>query len=174
MERSEKIILAVMVLLLAGVMAAVLLLRNQQPPAPEPEPAAQEFVAPAFETEAVSGTPTLDEEALFYRMLDISDEFRVGVCGRLSANAEGSVDVYYTSAETNAVWTRLQILTETGEQLGATGVLHPGEYVRALHLDTLPEENCSVVLRFLSYEPETYYSRGTATATVSLTVPEHP
>lgn len=51
--------------------------------------------------------------------------------------------------------------------LGQTGLLKPGEYVEYLALDTLPG-NAPVIAKILTYQPETYYSMGSASAEMEL------
>lgn len=117
------------------------------------------FTPPPFESAAVEGIPEVPEN-LGWRELD-ADVFRMSVCGVLIPT-ENSVDVWFTSHEDNHAWLKLRVLDESGEILGETGLLRPGEYVRAVALNEVPEGGTAVKLKIMAYEPETYHSMGSA------------
>jgi hypothetical protein len=60
-------------------------------------------------------------------------------------------------------------LSEDGTVLGSTGILKPDQYVKTIKLSSVPEETETITLKILSYEPETYYSEGSASAEAVLT-----
>ena len=62
----------------------------------------------------------------------------------------------------------LVMLDAEGNVLGETGLLEPGQYVRSLRLDTVPKKDGLVTARILTYEPDTYYSLGSANAQIIL------
>ncbi len=116
-----------------------------------------EFVPPEFESSAQAGLPDVPEE-LYWKILDAS-VFRVGVCGRFCVHGERA-DVWLYNPEDNNVWIKLRVLDENGKILGETGLMRPGEYVQSVRLDSAPKEGSRVVLKVMTYEPETYYSAG--------------
>ena len=58
------------------------------------------------------------------------------------------------------MWLKARILDGSGAVLGETGLLRPGEYVRAAALNTVPAQTVPVTVKIMAYEPETYYSAG--------------
>lgn len=130
-------------------------------------PASNGFTPPAFDTSAQSGTPTVAED-MGYSELD-AKAFKVSVCGKLTAKG-GKVDLYLTSPEENTVWLKVRLLDENDSILGETGLVKPGEYVRSLTLGAMPKQSETVKIKIMSYEPDTYYSAGTASLNTTLTV----
>ncbi len=165
MGRSQKIIFIALTALLAAALvllgAAVYQKRN----------ADSSFVKPPFEAQAVAGVPQISDASLRYHTLEIDQGFHVSLCVNLSLNAEsGKADIYFTSAADNTVWSRVVLLDTSGVQLGASGLLRPGEYVQSVALEKIPQSSGSMVAKILSYEPETYYSMGTASAEIYLQI----
>lgn len=64
----------------------------------------------------------------------------------------------------------MRILDEAGNILGESGLLRPGEYVRAVRLEKIPKQPTPVSLKIMAYEPETYYSAGSAVLKTTLKV----
>ena len=83
---------------------------------------------------------------------------------------EGKTDVWLTNPEENTVWLKVRILDEKGNILGESGLVRPGEYVRSVKLDSLPKETVDVSLKIMAYEPETYYSAGSAVLNTTLKI----
>lgn len=127
-----------------------------------------DFNAPPFEPNAVVGVPTVDE-SLGWASLDISEGYSVHVCGVLTADANGSLPVYFASDADNKVWVKLRLLNGDGETIGETGILKPGEYVAMLQLNE-GIGSCPVTLQVMGYEPETYYSAGSVGLATNLVV----
>ena len=76
------------------------------------------------------------------------------------------------SGKTKVLVDRLlsRILDEQDAVLGESGLIRPGEYVQAVKLDTVPRSTANVSLKIMAYEPETYYSAGSARLKTVLTV----
>lgn len=173
MKKEQKRIL----LLLAGILLLLLLILAGVSYQQEQRPAAA-FEIPPFETQAGKGIPEIPEEALDYRMFEIGEGIRVGLCGNIktaSSDEDGSETggkawVYFTSDSGNTVWLKMVLLNTENEKIGESGLLLPGEYVEEIALDSMPEETSEVTVRILSYEPETYYSMGSAAAKVRLEI----
>lgn len=125
----------------------------------------EEFMPPPFETEAQTGTPNPPADA-GYGEVDV-EAYRFSLAGMLYENS-GSVDVWLTNPQDNPVWLKLRILDADGVVLGESGLLRPGEYVRAIKLSTHTELPAAVTLKLMAYEPETYYSAGSVQLTTEL------
>ena len=116
-----------------------------------------EFVPPPFDDDARTGTPEVPEE-LGWGELD-AESYKFSVCG-VFAPVDGQADVWLTNPEKNDVWLKLRVLDESGNTLGETGLIRPGEYVRSVALDPVPAAEDAVVMKIMAYEPDTYYSAG--------------
>ena len=134
--------------ILATLVLGVVACREKQP----------EFVPPPFDEAAQAGTPTVPE-GLGWEEIDANGLYRVSVCGVVTLNGNKS-DVYFTNPEGNNVWLKLRIMDEGGNILGQTGLIKPGEYVQSVTFDTVPEKGAKIVMKVMSYEPDTYYSAG--------------
>ena len=162
MERIHKIILGVLSgLVVIGIIVTVIVAVNRGN--------SNKFTPPPFDETAVSGTPVIEDETLGYGALALKEGFVMMACSSPVVE-NGEAVVYFTADADNTVWLRLIILTEDGEQLGTTGLLKAGEYVRSIKLSRKIEEDTPVVLKFISYEPDTYYSQGTVSVNVILRV----
>jgi hypothetical protein len=158
MDKQQKTILIAVALLLAVALVAlaVIFLNDKK------------FTPPPFDATAQKGIPTVTDASLRYGTVAISPELTVGLCGNV-VYKDGSAKVYFTSFEANTVWTRAKVLDEKGNLLGESGLLRPGEYVESISLSSPVENSAKVVLKIYSYEPDTYYSMGTAEITVGFT-----
>lgn len=143
------------------VLAAVLLVR-------ESRTEQSGFQPPPFETAAVSGTPEVPEE-LGYSPVEAPDAFTAYVCGKPLAE-NGRVSVYFYSPADNTAWLKLRLLDNTGNILGETGLLRPGEYVKDIELNAPPKNGGAVTLKIMAYEPETYYSLGAVSLKTTIQV----
>ena len=52
-----------------------------------------------------------------------------------------------------------------GDILAETGLIKPGEYLPEITFDSLPDDGEKIILRLMSYQPDTYYSGGSVTLT---------
>lgn len=125
------------------------------------------FVPPEFEKEAKQGTPKVPE-SLGYMPLDVSEGFRVSVCGNLKTDGD-TAEIWLTSAKENQVWLKLQLYEGT-RLLGETGVLKPGEYVQKVHLSNVSAKTTEVKMKLIAYTPDTWYSAGNVELKTMLSV----
>jgi hypothetical protein len=132
--------------------------------------AASRFQAPPFDEAATAGTPEDIDADKNYSSIALDSGFSVSLCANLTVDNNGQVDVYFTADADNTVWVRLILLSEDGEELGSTGILKPDEYVKTVQLDPVPETGGTITMKILSYEPQTYYSRGSASAKANLQI----
>lgn len=155
---KKRILPAVAVLCAAAIVVmAMALTRSGQ----------QGFTPPPFKPEAQSGQPTVPQD-VGYGELD-ARAFRFSAAGELLA-LDGEVEVWLTNPAENTVWLKVRILDEAGNILGESGLLRPGEYVRAVRLEKIPKQPTPVSLKIMAYEPETYYSAGSAVLKTTLKV----
>ena len=165
MTKSQKIILLVLAVVLVAVSVAAAVVGRQ-----EPERVVGDFVPPAF-ADAVSGAPASHEvEGLPYGSLSLSEEISVSMVSNLTVDEHGAVDVWFAAPESNRGWVLLRLQDEDGNVLGETGIVRPGEYVQSIRLDSVPKSSGIILARILTYEPDTYYSMGSASAQVMLNV----
>ena len=116
-------------------------------------------LTPPLDSAAVSGTPAVAEELGYSSPCTAEVDYRFSVCGNVCMEA-GEAVVYFTNPVENRVWLRLCILDENDCALGETGLIRPGEYVRAVALDRQLTAGTPVKLKVVGCEPETYRSAG--------------
>lgn len=117
------------------------------------------FTPPPFDSAAVVGTPTVPDGLGYKELYQEGMTFKVSVCGRVEVDGN-TADVYFTNPESNGVWMKLRILDENGNTLGETGLIKPGEYLKTITFDTVPDEGTPIKMKIMTYEPETYISTG--------------
>lgn len=127
---------------------------------------AADFVPPEFDENGAWGVPNVPE-GLGWNEID-AQAYKASVCGVVIVE-NGKADIWFTNPESNAVWLKLRVLDAKGNILGETGLIRPGEYVQSVMLDTDPaiDEN-TIRLKIMSYEPDTYYSMGSAMLNVAV------
>lgn len=129
-----------------------------------------EFVPPPFEASAVAGVPDVDE-SLGWSELAIRQGYIVKLCGELHANPDGTLPVWLYADAGNDVWIKLRILNDSGDIIGESGLLRPGEYVELVQLSDAVASG-PVTLHIMGYEPKTYYSAGAVDFQTLLTMAE--
>lgn len=130
-----------------------------------------EFVPPPFDAAAEQGLPEVPDSLGWAEIRQEGMEFTAAVCGVFAAE-DGKADVYFANTSEGAAWLKLCVMNADGEVLGETGLIKPGEYVRSVTLDILPEDGSAVTLRIMAYEPETYYSLGAVKLNTTASVKE--
>ena len=128
-----------------------------------------EFTPPPFEPNAVIGIPNVPD-VLGWTELD-AQAFLFSVCGKVVVR-DGQADIWLTNPESNTVWLKVRILDKNGETLGESGLIRPGEYVQTVTFDTVPKDGTTIGLKLMAYQPETYFSEGTATLNTTVKVEE--
>lgn len=162
MSRVEKFILLILGAA-AAVCLSLLLFRTED----KPEIVVGVFVPPPFEASTVSGAPDV-EVAEDYGTLELSANIAVSMYSSPMVT-DGKALMCFASAAGNRAWVRLRIMDETGGVLGETGLLKPGEYVEYVSLEKAPASSVAIA-RILTYEPDTYYSMGSADAEIRLQI----
>lgn len=143
------------------VMIAALLAPGKTVPA--------EFTPPPFEPNAVIGIPNVPDD-LGWTELD-AQAFLFSVCGKVVVR-DAKADIWLTNPQSNSIWLKVRILDEDGNILGQSGLLRPGEYVQTVTFDEMPADGTAIGLKIMAYQPETYYSEGSATLNTTVKVEE--
>ena len=162
MDKTQRIIVSILGGILGAVLVLVFLLaagiiRRQE---------VLDFTPPSFDKAAVMGTPSLDDRE-DYRRMDIGEGFSVSMCGAPVFDGTGA-ELYLTSPASNTVWVRVKIYDQSGALIGESGIIRPGEYVRSVPMTIVPERDIPITVKILSFEPESYFSLGSANANVTL------
>ncbi len=153
------------VLILAGIClimaiaTGIILAVTGNPSGEQPD-----FVPPEFDKNAVAGTPSVPENLGWYEVYKTGMSFKASVCGEIKIK-NNTTRIYFTSPSENALWLKLRVLNKKGEILGETGLIKPGEYIPEITFEKLPKNGEKLVLKIMSYQPETYYSGGSISLT---------
>ena len=126
-----------------------------------------EFTPPPFEPAAVSGVPEVPESLGYISPYQEGMGYRFSVCGNVVMEGNAAA-VYLTNPAENEVWLKLRVLDENGNILGETGLIRPGEYVRNVALTENLTAGTKIKLKIMGYEPETYFSAGSATLNTAI------
>lgn len=118
-----------------------------------------EFVPPAFDSSAVTGIPEVPEGLGYSAPFQEGMAYRFAVCGNVLMDGKQAL-VYFTNPAENETWTKLRIYDESGNVLGETGLIKPGEYVQYVELDKELTPGTPIKLKIMGYEPDTYLSAG--------------
>ena len=129
------------------------------------KPIQEPFVPPAFDSNAIRGVPIVPKE-MGFQVLD-TDAFLVGICGTFKPK-DNQADIWLTNPADNGIWLKIRILDVSGNVLGESGLLKPGEYVQTITLESVPPIGTPIVLKIMAYEPETYYSAGAITLSTTV------
>ena len=117
----------------------------------------EDFTPPPFDPNACVGVPEVSADASWN---DFDAEvFRVSVCGEIRWEGN-TADVWLTNPASNTVWMKLRVMDMDGNILGETGLIKPGEYLEEICLSKVPVAGTPIVLKIMTYEPETYHSAG--------------
>lgn len=157
MKCTIKILIGVCLVL--AIATGIILAVTGRPSGAQPD-----FVPPEFDLNAVAGTPTVPENLGWYEVYKTGMSFKASVCGEIKIK-DKTAKIYFTSPQENTLWLKLRILNEKGEVLGETALIKPGEYVPEITFETLPKNGKKIILKLMSYQPETYYSGGSASLT---------
>lgn len=126
-----------------------------------------EFTPPAFDENAVAGTPEPVDWMCYTELYQEGMAYRVNICGIPCVDGK-ELAVYFANVADNEPYLKLRVLDTEGNVLGETGLLRPGEYVRAVTLNKAIEPGTEVKLKVMSYDPETYESMGSVGLNVTV------
>ena len=148
----------IQVIVLAAVFAVAVIIMIVALFAPK-EAERGEFVPPTFDASAVEGTPEVPEGLGYSAPFQEGMAYRFAVCGNVLMDDRQAL-VYFTNPAENETWTKLRIYDESGNVLGETGLIKPGEYVQYVELDKELTPGTPIKLKIMGYEPDTYLSAG--------------
>jgi len=126
------------------------------------------FTPPPFDGTAAQGTPEVSDN-LGWLPVEATGIFTASVCGRITI-VDQTADVYLTSVQTNMVWLKLRVLDSHGDIIGETGLIKPGEYVKSVTFRDVPADGSDIKLKIMAYEPETYFSAGSASLNTTIKI----
>ena len=126
-----------------------------------------EFTPPPFDAAAVAGVPEVPESLGYISPYQEGMGYRFSVCGNVVMEGSNAA-VYLTNPAENEVWLKLRVLDENDNILGETGLIRPGEYVKDVALTENLTAGTKIKLKIMGYEPETYFSAGSATLNTAI------
>lgn len=162
MDKQQKTVITVTaILLVLSIIATVAVFLIQK--------GKNSFTPPPFDGSAISGMPTVDNNALQYRKVDVAQgfSFYLAMCPRYE---DGEAKVYLTSCEDNIAYVRIILFDSESNVIGESGLIKPGEYIEGVALSIQPTEKTTIKAKILSYDPQTYYSMGASDGELSLIV----
>ncbi len=142
---------AICVVLMIITLISTIIIANREPKV--------EFIPPAFESDVVAGVPEVPQEYAYKEIYQAPMPFSASICGAVF-NENGKAVVYFTNPKKNTAWLKLRICDENGNILGESGLLKPGEYVRAVSLNQDVAAGTTLKIKIMGYEPDTYMSVG--------------
>lgn len=163
MEKSQKIIISILAVILAGIITACVIVASGN----GKDYKIADFSAPSLESNAVVINVDDIPQSAEYKPLTIKDGFKISMASIVTIN-NNVADIYFTSDTDNTAWLKIEILSTDGNVCYAkSGLLKQGETLKQIKLDSAPSGD-ELIIKILSYEPETYYSHGTATVRVPI------
>lgn len=133
-----------------------------------PENAQRKFATPAFEENVVEGYPKIDVDAFHFQTAKISEDYSASICGKPEIENNSQINLYFTSPSNNKVWLRYIIYDSQGEELGGSGIIKPGEYLKSSKLNRELENEETIIVKVISHEPNTYYSCGSVNLQIKI------
>ncbi|MBR0423732.1 MAG: hypothetical protein IJJ04_03775 [Clostridia bacterium] len=130
----------------------------------------KKYNPPPMETASVEGVPEIANEDWGYSPFGIDPEFRLKVCGEPEIDGN-DVNIYLTSMNTNKVIMRCVLVSEDEPEkvLAESGTIKPGTYLKSIKLkEDLKSGSHGAILKVVAYDPETYFSKGTANLKIVL------
>ena len=165
MTKKEKKLILILAACLCGLLILLGVARLLLP-----DSGGEDFVPPAFDKSAQSGTPQIPE-GLDYRTMDIRSGYKVSLCVNPGLEEDG-LQLYFTADPGNEMWVSAVVYDSTGEELGTTGLVKPGEYVALVPLQNPPRSSGELLVKVRSYDTQTYYSLGVVNAQIYLNLDE--
>lgn len=132
---------------------------------------AAKFVKPEADPAAENGVPDVPDGLGYSEIYQAGMAYRASVCGNVILK-NGSADIYLTNFSENTDLLKVRVLDSKGKTLGQTGLISPGQYVKSVKFDVLPEDGEEITLKLMGYEPGTYYSTGEASLGTTVSCPQ--
>ena len=155
MDKSQKIIiLSSIIILIFFFLGVIALFLNKDKITKKTE-----FVVPEFETSSIDGKPENVDEAFSYQEMQLKEDYIVSMCAT-PREENGKLTLYFTSSEKNVDLFKVKIFDSNNNLIGESGLLKPNSYVRDIILNRNLEDNEGISVKVMSYEKDTYYSKG--------------
>lgn len=160
-KRFDVVIIALLVAIAIAITVTVVALAilNSRENNAEKSSETAAFVPPPFEEGAEQGAPDVPENMGYREVYREGMSFRASICGEVNIS-EGKADVYFTNSAENSLWMKLRIFDASGKVIAETGLIKPGEYLKTVSFDTVPQNGEKISMKIMTYEPDTYYSGG--------------
>ncbi len=129
----------------------------------------KEFVKPEFDSNAINITNEKIPEELQYAEINVEEGYKVGVCNNLVLDESNNIKIYFRSLKENNVYVKLRIYDKEERVLAETGLIKSGEEIEKIKVENLKDDT-NVIVKIMSYEPDTYYSRGTVTLNTKIKI----
>ena len=126
------------------------------------------FVPPPFDDGAAVGEPTVPDHLGYSILYQEGMSFKVGICGKINVT-NGSADVYLTNVSENNVWLKVRFYDRSGDIVGESGLIKPGEYLQSVTLNDISDTD-NITVKVMSYEPDTYKSMGAITLNPKISI----
>lgn len=121
------------------------------------------YIPPSFESRTEEGIPQIDEDKYGYSLINVGEAYSLKICGEPEVVSGRDLSLYLTNLEGNNVLIKCEVYNSDGDLLGGSGLLSPNTYVKNIKLnDRLDTGEHTVDIKILAYEPDTYYSMGSA------------
>ena len=128
-----------------------------------------DFTPPDFDVAAKKGYPTVTDTAAQFQRVTASEDFAFSMC-LCPTYENGAARIFFTSEIANRAYLLIKLYDADGELIGQSGLVRPGQYVESVAISLTPTEDTDISAKIFSYEPNTYYSKGTVSGELNLRV----
>ncbi len=115
------------------------------------------FRAPEHEASAAAGTPS-GENVRHYEVLPVKEGYVVGI-DTSPLYRDGRLYLNIANLKDNTVWFLVRAYIED-KLIAQTGIFYPNEYVADVPCSRKLSSNDKILIKILTYEPDTYHSEG--------------
>lgn len=166
MERTEKRALIICSAAAIVLIFAVLIARI--PNIKAANEAKQAYIG--FEENAVNGVPQINDEGSNYNSLELplKEEACVVSMDATPLLKENKLYIMPTADGNNTAYVRIVLYDNDGTEVGRSGLLKAGEYTEYIQVSDSVVPGDEIKAKILTYEPETYYSLGSANAALKV------
>lgn len=155
MDKSQKTIITIsIIILILFFLGAMALFLNKNKITKKTE-----FVVPEFETSIIEGKPENVDETLTYQEMKLKEDYIVSMCAT-PREENGKLTLYFTSSEKNVDLLKVRIFDLNDNLIGESGLLKPNSFVKEIVLNRSLEDKEGISVKVMSYEKDTYYSKG--------------
>lgn len=155
MDKSQKIIIiSLIIILIFFFLGVIALFLNKNKITKK-----NEFVVPEFEISSIDGKPENVDAILTYQEMKLKEDYIVSMCAT-PKEENCKLTLYFTSSEKNVDLLKAKVFDSNNNLIGESGLLEPNSYVKDIILNRNLVDNEGISIKVMSYEKETYYSKG--------------